>query len=112
MRRTYCLLRTVQLRLSRVASMLPAASVALTEKVWEPTASLMYCLGEEHALKAPPSSLHWKVEFASLEEKVNEALFCFMVPEGPNCIVVSGGVVSGGQLTPSGNLIGSCIRGS
>jgi hypothetical protein len=31
------------------------------------------------------------VEFASEEEKVNEALYCFMVPEGPEFMVVSGG---------------------
>ena len=76
--------------------MLPAASFALTWKVWEPVAKPVYFLGEEQALKAPLSSLHSKVEFASLEEKVNEALFCFVVPEGPESMDVSGGVVSCG----------------
>jgi len=70
--------------------------VALTEKVWEPMAKLVYFLGEEQALKGALSSLHSKVEFASEEEKVNVALFCFMVPEGPESMVVSGGVVSAG----------------
>jgi hypothetical protein len=85
-----------------VASVLRAASVALTEKVCEPLANPVYFLGEEQALKAAPSSLHSKVEFASDEEKVNEALFCFVVPEGPESMVVSGGVVScggGGTFT-------------
>jgi hypothetical protein len=75
---------------------LRAASVALTEKVWEPLAKPVYFLGEEQAPKAPPSSWHSKVEFASEEENVNEALFCFTVPEGPESMVVSGGVVSCG----------------
>jgi hypothetical protein len=48
---TYWLRRTVQVRLSGVASVLPAASVALTWKLWEPLASLVYFLGEEQALK-------------------------------------------------------------
>ena len=77
-----------------VASTLPAASVALTEKVCEPLARPVYFFGEEQALKTLPSSLHSNLEFASDEEKVNVALFCFMVPEGPESIVVSGGVVS------------------
>jgi hypothetical protein len=81
--------------------MLPAASLALTLKVWEPWAKPVYFLGEEHALKAPLSREHSKVEFASSEEKVNVALFCFMVPEGPESMVVTGGVVScgGGSST-------------
>jgi len=70
--------------------------VALTWKVWEPVAKPVYFLGEEQALKAALSSLHSKVELASEEEKLNVALFCFMVPEGPESMVVSGGVVSRG----------------
>ena len=35
-----------------------------------------------------------KIEFGSEEEKVNVASLCFTVPEGPEPIVVSGGVVS------------------
>jgi len=37
-------------RLAGVASVLPAASVALTKKVWEPLANPVYLLGEEQAL--------------------------------------------------------------
>src|SRR5215208_5411554 len=76
--------------------MLRAASVALTEKVCEPLAKPVYFLGDEQAPKAPPSSLHSKVELDSEEEKENVALFCFTVPEGPESMVVSGGVVSAG----------------
>ena len=76
--------------------MLRAASVALTEKVWDPLAKPVYFLGEEQAPKAPPSSLHSKVEFASLEEKANVAVFSLVVPEGPEFMAVSGEVVSCG----------------
>jgi len=38
---------------------------------------------------------------ASEQEKVNEALFCFTVPEGPEPMVVSGSVVSCGGETRS-----------
>ena len=79
-----------------VASVLRAASVALTEKEWEPLAKPVYFLGEVQALKAALSSLHSKVELASEEEKVNVALFCFMVPAGPESMVVFGAVVSCG----------------
>ena len=71
-----------------------AASVALTEKVWVPLANPVYFLGEEQAMKAAPSRLHAKVLLAWEEEKVNVALFCLIVPEGPEAMVVSGGVVS------------------
>jgi hypothetical protein len=41
---------------------LPAASLALTEKVWEPSLRLLSALGEVHAVKeASLSSLHSKV---------------------------------------------------
>ena len=79
-----------------------AASVALAWKVWVPTANPVYFLGERQAPKAALSSLHSKVLPASEEEKANVALFCFMVPEGPESMVVSGGVVScggGGTFT-------------
>ncbi len=73
-----------------------AGSVALTWKEWVPLTNPVYFLGEEHALKAALSSLHSKVLPASEEEKVNVALFCLMVPEGPESMVVFGGVVSWG----------------
>ena len=48
------------------------------------------------AANAAPSRAHWKVEPASLEENVNVALVLVVVEGGPELIVVSGGVVSGG----------------
>ena len=79
-----------------MASVLRAASVALTEKVWEPLAKPVYFWGEEQVLKAALSSLHSNVLPASEEEKVKVALFCLIVPEGPESMVVSGAVVSAG----------------
>ena len=44
----------------------------------------------------PASSLHSKVLPASSEEKAKLAELLFTVPEGPESMVVSGGVVSSG----------------
>ena len=76
-----------------------AASVALTWKLWEPLDKPVYVFGDTHELKAALSSLHSKVLPASEEEKVKVALFCLIVPEGPESMVVSGGVVSCGVGT-------------
>ena len=58
-----------------------------------------------HSAKAAPSSRHWNVEPGSLEENANVASVEVVVPLGPESIVVSGGVVSGGVVavnaTPS-----------
>ena len=88
------LARTFQVRLAGVWSVLPAASVARTLKVWEPLASPVYCFGEEQALKSAPSRLHSNLEFASVEENVKRVSVVFMVPDGPELMTVSGGVVS------------------
>jgi hypothetical protein len=45
---------------------------------------------------AAPSRAHWKVEPASFDENANVALVLVVVEGGPESIVVSGGVVSGG----------------
>jgi hypothetical protein len=47
-------------------------------------------------LKAALSRLHSKLEPASVEEKLKLAEELFTVPDGPESIVVSGGVVSAG----------------
>ena len=73
---------------------MPAASVARTRKVWDPSERLAYAFGEEQVAKAPESRLHWKVEPGSLEEKPKLGEGLVVVPVGPEVIVVSGGVVS------------------
>jgi hypothetical protein len=88
---------TVKLRCAGLASSLPAASLALTKKVWVPLARLLYVLlvAVPLASQSPPSNLVWKVAFeGSVEEKVNVASLLLTVPEGPETMVVSGGVVS------------------
>jgi hypothetical protein len=73
----YC--RTVQVRVAWVGSVLPAASVAHTSKVWEPLSKPVHLLGDSQALKKAASSLHSEIAFGS-EEKVNVASFRFAVP--------------------------------
>src|SRR5215210_2988449 len=88
---------TFQLRLAGVGSVMPAASVAFTSNVWVPLASLPYVLlvAVPFASQLPPSNLVWKVAFeGSVEEKVNVASLLLTVPEGPESMVVFGGVVS------------------
>jgi hypothetical protein len=52
-------------------------------------------LGDVQAVNAAPSSEQAKVEPGSLDEKANEAELELTRPDGPESIVVSGGVVSG-----------------
>lgn len=67
--------------------------MATTENVCGPTARPEYPCGLEHAVKAPPSSMHAKVLPASVEANENEA--DVLGPSArPALIVVSGGVVS------------------
>ena len=67
-------------------SVLPAASVARTSKVCEPSATPLYAFGEVQAANEPPSSLHSKVEPPSLDvnEKLGESLF----DGSPGCAVI------------------------
>src|SRR5215208_1252822 len=88
---------TFHLRLAGVGSVLPAASVAFTSKVWVPFARLLYVLLVAVPLDShiPPSNLVWKVAFeGSVEEKVNVASLLLPFPESSETMVVSGGVVS------------------
>jgi hypothetical protein len=57
-------------------------------------ASVLYALGEVQVLQAEESSEHWNVDPASLEEKPKLAEVELVVPDGPEVIVVAGGVVS------------------
>ena len=94
------LARTFQLRLAGVESVLPAASVAFTSKVWVPLARLLRPSGEVHAAKAPPSSFALEGRAAVVEEG-ERSVPTLPFPEGPETMVVSGGVVSvGGGAEP------------
>jgi hypothetical protein len=66
---------TVHVRVAGVASVLPAASVDFTSKVWVPLARLLYVLlvAVRLATQLPPSNLVWKVAFeGSLDEKLKD----------------------------------------
>ena len=64
-------------------------------------------MGELQAANAAVSSRHWKLDPASVELKSKLAEVELVVPLGPESIVVSGGVVSGG-----GGLVGPNTRKS
>ena len=76
---------------------MPSASVALTEKVWEPSASLVNDWGEVHAAHAASSSLHSKLAPAS-ELKEKSAEVEVVSAAGWEVMVVFGAVVSTLQL--------------
>jgi hypothetical protein len=85
---------TAKLRLAGVGSTFPATSIARTWKLCAPSVSGAVVWGEVHAAKAPASTRHPKLAF-SFAEKAKVGVGSFVGPEGPESIVVSGGVVSG-----------------
>ena len=93
---------TVQERVAGVASTLPAASFARTEKVWEPFARLEYAFGDVHAAHAPASSLHSNDDPASVALNPNEAEAELTEPVGPLVIEVPGADVSTVQVRVAG----------
>lgn len=85
---------TVQVRVASDGSTLPAASIARTEKVCVPSESPLSAFGEEHEAQLPESSLHSKLEPASLEENAKLSELELVVPEGPAVMEVLGAEVS------------------
>ncbi len=61
---------TTMFRESGVGSMLPAASIARTSKVWGPSLRFAVVKGVVQAAKAAASTRHWKVAVGSFEENV------------------------------------------
>jgi 2C-methyl-D-erythritol 2,4-cyclodiphosphate synthase len=82
----------VQVELAAVP-VFPAASVALTWKVCEPSASAEYAFGLEQLANAPPSSAHWNVAPAS-EVKLKLAFALLLGFVGEALIVAVGATVS------------------
>jgi hypothetical protein len=74
---------------------LPATSVARTATLCAPSASAAVVHGLVHGAHAPESTWHSKVDGFSVEVNANVGVLSFVVPFGPEVIVVSGGVVSG-----------------
>src|SRR5919206_85670 len=85
---------TLHVNEAGVASVLPAASVARTWKVCEPSARPVYCLGEVQAVKPPASSWHWKLTPPSGELKVKLAVLLLLLAAGFESMAVSGAAVS------------------
>ena len=85
---------TVQLRVAGVASTLWAASMERTENWCEPMPRTEYAFGVAQATQLAASSLHSKLEPASLEEKAKLAAVDVVLAGGPLSIEVCGGVVS------------------
>ena len=84
---------------------LPAASVAVTENACEPTASAVYDAGLAQAVNAAPSSEQANDDPGSFDENVKLAEVTVVGDGGPDPIVTTGGVVSGGvyvQVTDTG----------
>jgi hypothetical protein len=88
----------VNVRRAGVGSVLCALSVARTAKVCVPNVrgldGVWLCPGPEQAWNAWESNRHWKVEFAWLDVKPNVGLRLVVELDGPEVMVVSGGVES------------------
>ena len=80
---------------------MPAASVAPTSKLWEPSLKAS-SLGLVHGAAGAASTLHRKLEPGSLAEKAKLGVRSRIEPLGPESIVVSGGVVSTVKLRVAG----------
>src|SRR5215510_13468255 len=93
---------TVKLREAGVWSVLPAGSVARTEKVWGPSAREAVVSGEEQGAQAPESTRHSKDEPGWSESKVKVGVGLLVGPAGPLRMLVSGSRVSTVKLREAG----------
>ena len=71
-----------------LGSALPALSIARTLKTCLPGFSFLYFFGDLHGLNGFLSSLHSKVEPASLEENLNLTVVAWVFALGPLVILV------------------------
>ena len=85
-------------RVAGVGSTLPAWSIARTAKVWAPSASavvgVLVAPGPLQGAKTAESKRHSYVAGVWLEENPKVGVESLVGPEGPELIVVSGGVES------------------
>ncbi len=90
---------TVKLRVAGDASTLPAASTARNATLWAPPERPENAFGDVQSAKSPESSLHCSFAVSpGVPWNVKVASAWLMVPEGPESIIVSGAVVSGGGV--------------
>ncbi len=85
---------TVKTRVAGDASVLPATSVARTDTECAPSPSAEVVHGLVQLTHDPESTRHSNTELASLDVNANVGVLSFVVPVGPDVIVVSGAVVS------------------
>src|SRR6266516_4318876 len=83
---------TLNERLAGVGSTFPARSMASTRNVCPPNASFPRVSGEVQLLKACPSTEHLKWEWLSDDLNLNVGVRSCVAPDGPEVIVVLGGV--------------------
>src|SRR3954462_8011347 len=91
-----------QVWLADVASLFPAASIALTSNVWLPSASAAVVCGLVQPFQLPPSTRHSNGEPASDEWNVNTGVAVLSSAGGAESIVVSGAVKSTVQALDAG----------
>jgi hypothetical protein len=96
----------VQVCVAGEASTLPAPSVARTSNVCEPTPRPLYAFGDAHDAHAPPSMRHSNVDPDSLLANAKLADPDALGFDGPDEIVVSGGVVSA-----AAEIVQVCVAG-
>ena len=89
---------TVKARWAGVGSVLAAASVARTSKLWGPSLRVAVVSGEEQGAKGAPYRKRTHQNTRSGEEKPKVGVGSPVAPWGPESIVVSGGVVSSSVL--------------
>ena len=75
-------------------SSLPAASIARTSNVWDPSVCVGGVFGEEQSFQGPLSTRHSKVESGSVEWNSNVGVLSRVRPVGPESMIVSGPWVS------------------
>ena len=93
----------VHVRVAADGSVLPAGSVATTEKVCDPRVRPVYIFVPElHASTGPVSSLQANVDPVSVAWKVNVAVVSVVVDPsaGPVSMIVSGGEESSTYVRP------------
>ncbi len=94
---------TLNERVAGEASVLPAASVARTDALCAPSLRAGVVQGLVQLAHAPVSTRHRNVEPASVAVKANVGVASLVAEFGPEPIVVSGAVVSGGGAVPTVN---------
>jgi hypothetical protein len=89
---------TVNERLAGDASAFPAASVARTETLCAPSLSALVVHALVHVAQDPASTRHANVEPGSVAVNAKVGVLSLVVPDGPDVMLVSGGVVSAGGV--------------